>query len=66
MGVPKQRNNSQTNPPGIGLYFYVIISFVSVNQYQGHPTTVFCKMSVQRSKYCLEISIAQEKLKISR
>ena len=24
---------------------------------QGHPTTVFCKISVRRSKYCLESSI---------
>ena len=36
------------------------------NNKQGHPTTVFCKISVRRSKYCLEISITQEKLKISR
>ena len=25
---------------------------------QGHTTTVFCKISVRRSKYCLEFSIA--------
>ena len=25
---------------------------------QGHPTTVFCKISVRRNKYCLEFSIA--------
>ena len=24
---------------------------------QGHPTTVFCKISVRRSKKCLEFSI---------
>ena len=24
---------------------------------QGHSTTVFCKISVRRSKYCLEFSI---------
>ena len=24
---------------------------------QGHPTTVFCKISVRRSKYCLEFSV---------
>ena len=34
-------------------------------KYQGHPTTVFCKISVRRSKYCLEFSIAQTWLKIS-
>ena len=31
---------------------------------QGHPTTVFCKMSVRRSKFCLEFSFTW--LKISR
>ena len=31
---------------------------------QGHPTTVFCKMSVRRSKFCLEFSFTG--LKISR
>ena len=25
---------------------------------QGHPTTVFCEISVRRSKYCLEFSFA--------
>ena len=33
---------------------------------QGHPTTVFCKKSVRRSKNCLEFSIAWGRLKISR
>ena len=33
---------------------------------QGHPTTVFCKISVRRSKYCLEFSITLGRLKISR
>ena len=28
------------------------------NNKQGHPTTVFCKISVRRSKYWLEFSIA--------
>ena len=28
------------------------------NKMQGHPTTVFCKISVRRSKFCLEFSIA--------
>ena len=31
---------------------------------QGHPTTVFCKISVRRSKFCLEFSFTW--LKISR
>ena len=33
---------------------------------QGHPTTVFCKISVRRSKYFLEFSFAWERLKNSR
>ena len=44
----------------------LIRAFDSSQYSQGHPTTVFCKISVRRSKYCLEISIAQKKLKISR
>ena len=32
---------------------------------QGHPATIFCKITVWRSKYCLEISKAWEKLNIS-
>ena len=33
--------------------------------YQGHPATIFCKITVRRSKSdCLEISKAWEKLKI--
>ena len=36
--------------------------FVRGNQFRqfqnhGHPTTVFCKISVRRNKYCLEISV---------
>ena len=33
---------------------------------QGHPKTVFCKISVRRSKYCVEFSIIWGRLKISR
>ena len=33
---------------------------------QGHPTTVCCKISVRRNKYCLEFSIAWERFKNSR
>ena len=36
------------------VHFRHLQSFCS----QGHPTTVFCKIPVRRSKYCLEISIA--------
>ena len=32
---------------------------------RGHPTTVFCKISVRSSKYCLEFSITWGRLKIS-
>ena len=33
---------------------------------QGHPTTVFCKISVRGRENCLEFSIAWGRLKISR
>ena len=33
---------------------------------QGHATTVFCKISVRRSKYCLKFSITWGRLNISR
>ena len=33
---------------------------------QGHPTTVFCEISVRRSKYYLEFSIIWGGLKLSR
>ena len=33
---------------------------------QGHPTSVFCKISVRRSKYCLEFYITWGRLKVSR
>ena len=33
---------------------------------QKHPTSVFCKISARRSKYCLEFSIIWGRLKISR
>ena len=34
--------------------------------FQEHPTTVFSKISVRRSKYCLEFSINWGRLKVSR
>ena len=34
-------------------------------EYQGHPATVFCKISVRRSKYCLKFSISWGRLKTS-
>ena len=33
--------------------------------HKGHPTKFFCKISVQRSKYCLEFAIIWGRLKIS-
>ena len=33
---------------------------------QGHPMTVFCKISVRRSKYCLEFSVTWGRLKVCR
>ena len=36
-----------------------------VNTLQGHPSTVFCKLSVRISKYRLKISTAPERLNIS-
>ena len=33
---------------------------------QGYPMTVFCQISVRRSKNCLEFSIAWGRIKISR
>ena len=48
------------------LYHMVILT---ENDYryktQKHPATMFCKITVRRSKYCLEISKAWEELKIS-
>ena len=35
------------------------------NNFQEHPSTVFCKISVRISKYRLKISTAQERLNIS-
>ena len=37
--------------------------FDNVDWFQGHPTTVFFKISVQRSEYCLEFSITWGRLK---
>ena len=33
--------------------------------FQGHPSTVFCKISVRISKYRLKVSTAPERLNIS-
>ena len=30
--------------------------------FSGHPTTVFCKISVRRSKFCLEFSFTWQKI----
>ena len=39
---------------------------LDVDKIKGHATTVFCKIAVRRSKYCLEFSFASGRLKISR
>ena len=38
---------------------------ISIREIQGHPATLFCKITDRRSKYCVEISKACEKLKLS-
>ena len=43
---------------------YSINTWTRCSCLQGHPATFFCKTTVQRSKYYLEISKAWEKLKI--
>ena len=44
------------------MYKFVLTHFNN----QGHPTTGFCKISVRRSKCCLEFSIAWGRFKIYR
>ena len=41
-------------------------SFIQMSNHHGHPTTVFCKISVRKSKHGLEFSIGLGRLKISR
>ena len=43
--------------PRLGKLKRAEVGFKSARAVQGHPTTVFCKISVRRSKYCLEFSI---------
>ena len=51
--------------PAIDLLDLDLVLVFTKNR-KGHPTTVFCKTSVQRNKYCLESSISWGRLKISR
>ena len=46
--------------------FILLTYFDDCLLYQGHPTTVFCKISVRRSKYRLKFSFTLGRLKISR
>ena len=46
-------NERQGNVQKIVLQLDVLLFFTIL---PGHPTTVFCKISVQRSKFCLEFS----------
>ena len=43
----------------------VALEYEKIKIIQGHPTTIFCKIYVRRSKNFLEILIAQERLNIS-
>ena len=40
--------------------------YIEIYEYQGHPTTVFCKLSFQRRKYHPGFSITGGGLKIAR
>ena len=44
---------------------YWFVTSMEINKLQGYPTTVFCKISVRRSKYRLEFCITWGQLKIS-
>ena len=50
----------------IFISFFIFWSDSRWHIIQGHPTTVFCKISVRRGKCCLEFSIAWERFKFSR
>ena len=55
------------NAPGAGTKFRAVGSNKSFCEFfQRYPMTVFCKMSVLRSKYCLKFYITWERLKLSR
>ena len=57
-----------TRPHSVSSHFrdYYALYALNVFSLQGHPATVFCKISVRRRKYCLEFSFASGRLKISR
>ena len=63
----KPRRSIQIDDWSVSILYYMVI--LTENDYlyktQGHPATIFCKITVRRSKYCLEISKACEELKIS-
>ena len=44
---------------------YIITENDYLYKTQEHSATIFCKITVRRSKYCLEISKAWEELKLS-
>ena len=48
------------------LTFDILFSPARHAKTQGHPATVFCIISVRRSKHCLEFSFAWGRLKIYR
>ena len=46
----------------VNVIYLLVLGWIT----QGHPTTVFCKISVRRSKYWVKYSISWGWLKISR
>ena len=61
--------NKDVSQAIIGTFYHCLFQnmfgWVAFKVSQGNPTTVFCKISVWRSKYCLEFSITWGRLKIS-
>ena len=63
----RPRRSIQIDDWSVSILYHMVI--LTENDYlyktQEHPATIFCKITVRRSKYCLEISKAWEELKIS-
>ena len=49
----------------VKIWSFALTRYEICNQKDAQPRTVFCKISVRKSKYCLEFSITWERLKIS-
>ena len=50
------RGSYRTRPYGNPYSHSLPRSFTACSLFQGHPATFYCKITVLRSKYCLEIS----------